>query len=111
MASEVTQRQRAERLLHDLTHVDTEWKCCLEHPQSIEKIMAFAATAREEALREAAERLGVGDSNGLLAAPCLWCGYNGEGYYQAGTHGKSCPWNTIGGCDERLDRLAREGVK
>ena len=67
--------------------------------------------AENARLREAAERLGVGDSNGLLAAPCLWCGYNGEGYYQAGTHGQSCPWHTIGGCDERLDRLAREGVK
>ncbi len=72
-------------------------------------LVNFYQHARQEALREAAERLGVGDSNGLLAAPCLWCGYNGEGYYQAGTHGQLCPWNTIGGCDERLDRLAREG--
>lgn len=74
-------------------------------------ILAALQATRQEALREAAERLGAGDFNGLLAAPCLWCGYNGEGYYQAGTHGQSCPWNTIGGCDERLDRLAREGVK
>ena len=84
------------------------------HPaasQFVGDIIAALTTARQEALREAAERLGVGDSNGLLAAPCLWCGYNGEGYYQAGTHGQLCPWNTIGGCDERLDRLAREGVR
>ena len=110
MASEVTQRQRAEQLYGSLTC--TTYREGYQDPDNDIDIIAQAlTTARWEALREAAERLGVGDSNGLLAAPCLWCGYNGEGYYQAGTHGQSCPWNTIGGCDERLDRLAREGVR
>jgi len=101
MAREITQQQRAEAMLRTIG--------CYPWPYRVELLLEYAITARQEALREAAERLGVGDSNGLLAAPCLWCGYNGEGYYQAGTHGQSCPWNTIGGCDERLDRLAREG--
>ncbi len=107
MASEMTQRQRAEVVAEQICDaVNTT-----AYPSGTITRLVWNALqeARQEALREAAERLGVGDSNGLLAAPCLWCGYNGEGYYQAGTHGQSCPWNTIGGCDERLDRLAREG--
>jgi len=67
-------------------------------------------TARQEALREAASKLGIGDSSGLLDAPCLWCGYNGRGYYQVGTHDKSCIWHTVGGRNERLDRLTSEGA-
>lgn len=83
-----------------------------EHEQHAKaRLKLFYQVTRQDALREAAERLGVGDSNGLLAAPCLWCGYNGEGYYQAGTHSQSCPWHTIGGCDDRLGHLAREGVR
>ena len=33
----------------------------------------------------------------FLDAPCTFCGYNGPGYYQEGTHAESCPWNKIGG--------------
>ena len=72
-------------------------------------IIAALQAARQEALREAASKLGIGDSSGLLDAPCLWCGYNGRGYYQVGTHDKSCIWHTVGGRNERLDRLASEG--
>ena len=83
------------------------------HPaasQFIGDILAALKTARQEALRDAASKLGIGDSSGLLDAPCLWCGYNGRGYYQVGTHDKSCIWHTVGGRNERLDRLASEGV-
>ena len=109
MASEVTPRQRAEAVVDTVkAELPPIWLGGRQRMVLVDEITQALTTARWEALREAAERLGVGDSNGLLAAPCLWCGYNGEGYYQAGTHGQSCPWNTIGGCDERLDRLARE---
>ena len=37
---------------------------------------------------ENAESPSVGLSD-LLAAPCLFCGYNGQGYYQAGIHKKN----------------------
>ena len=122
MAREITQRQRAEANCHQCGMVchPNEYHphaACVLYGATHDgaavraNLNAIGQHARQEALREAAERLGVGDANGLLEAPCLWCGYNGEGYYQAGTHGQSCPWNTIGGCDERLDRLAREGVK
>ena len=37
----------------------------------------------------------------LLAAPCLFCGYNGKEYYHAGTHKEKCPWYKIGGSHER----------
>jgi len=39
----------------------------------------------------------------LLGAPCTFCKYNGPGFFQAGTHKKSCPWHHIGGYSERID--------
>lgn len=77
--------------------------------RDIQAIITLIQQTRQEALREAARRLGLGDCSGLLDAPCLWCGYSGRGYYQAGTHDKSCIWHTVGGRNERLDRLASEG--
>lgn len=43
----------------------------------------------------------------VLAAPCRWCGYNGEGYWQVGTHAITCPWRQVGGdtCRHVLDTL------
>jgi hypothetical protein len=41
----------------------------------------------------------------LLGAPCIFCGYKGNLYYQKGTHRLDCPWIEIGGLDERLERL------
>lgn len=40
-------------------------------------------------------------------APCFFCGYNGQGFYQAGTHGTACPWRDIGGAGERARLLPR----
>ena len=36
-----------------------------------------------------------------LEAPCRWCGYNSEDYWQSGTHSDDCPWHRIGGSDKR----------
>lgn len=36
-----------------------------------------------------------------LEAPCRWCGYNGENYWQKGTHSADCPWHLVGGGDVR----------
>lgn len=44
----------------------------------------------------------------LLAAPCKFCGYNGPGYWQKGSHGADCPWREIGGDKERLNQLPEE---
>lgn len=41
----------------------------------------------------------------LLNAPCIFCGYNGDGYYQSGTHSKDCPWHNVGGDSERYGAL------
>jgi hypothetical protein len=41
----------------------------------------------------------------LLDAPCMFCGYSGAGYYQAGTHAKDCPWYNVGGDSERYGKL------
>ena len=37
----------------------------------------------------------------LLKAPCMCCGYNGERYWQYGSHKESCPFNTIAGQEDR----------
>ncbi|MBW1724076.1 MAG: hypothetical protein JRJ33_01605 [Deltaproteobacteria bacterium] len=37
----------------------------------------------------------------LLDPPCIFCGYNGPGYYQVHTHKKHCPFYNIGGDWER----------
>ncbi len=41
----------------------------------------------------------------ITEAPCIFCGYNGAGYYQKHTHGKHCPYYEIGGNEERKDAL------
>jgi hypothetical protein len=43
----------------------------------------------------------------VLQAPCVFCGYKGDGYWQAGTHDLSCPWRGIGGEQARLDAYGR----
>lgn len=40
-----------------------------------------------------------------LAAPCIWCGYKGPNYWQAGTHEVICPCFNISGIDERQKML------
>lgn len=40
-------------------------------------------------------------------APCQYCGYNGEGYYQAKTHEPYCRWYTVGGQLERAKILMK----
>ena len=45
----------------------------------------------------------------LVEAPCVFCGYNGPNYWQAGSHDKNCPWHDVGGGYERMD-LLREVV-
>jgi len=40
-------------------------------------------------------------------APCVFCGYNGAGFYQAGTHAEDCPWYTVGGGEERSVMLRK----
>ena len=37
----------------------------------------------------------------LLEAPCLWCNYNGDGYWMTGTHSAACPWHSVGGTRPR----------
>ncbi len=41
----------------------------------------------------------------ILEAPCQHCGYNGEGYWQKGTHHKECPWYNVAGMSERENLL------
>jgi hypothetical protein len=45
----------------------------------------------------------------LLAAPCTWCEYNGEGYWQRETHAEFCPWYLIAGLEPRLHFLRSFG--
>jgi len=45
----------------------------------------------------------------LLEAPCRWCGYSGEGYWQKNTHDKHCIWHDVGGADNRETKLSEFG--
>lgn len=44
----------------------------------------------------------------LLSAPCRVCGYNGQGYYQSGTHAKYCFFYEIGGLEERINFILND---
>jgi len=43
----------------------------------------------------------------LLEAPCCFCGYNGQGYWQTRTHAIECPWYSVGGSKERENFLPK----
>ena len=43
----------------------------------------------------------------VLDGPCVFCGYNGAGYYQEETHREYCHWYHVGGCDERETKLRK----
>jgi len=41
----------------------------------------------------------------ILDAPCFYCGFDGAGYWQKGTHDKDCPVGRVGGKIERARLL------
>lgn len=41
----------------------------------------------------------------ILENPCLFCGYNGGGYWMIETHDKRCPWHHVGGIKERKETI------
>jgi hypothetical protein len=41
----------------------------------------------------------------MLRAPCVFCGYEGQGYWQEGTHDEACPWRDVGGEIHRQERV------
>jgi hypothetical protein len=45
------------------------------------------------------------ETKDILDAPCIFCGYNREGYWQVITHDKHCPWFDLGGYEERKEAL------
>lgn len=46
------------------------------------------------------------DMTGILASPCVFCGYNGQGYWVDKNHETKCPWYNIGD-EERRDVLIK----
>lgn len=80
--------------------------------EDIGRIIELLDETRRAALLEVSRRLLPNAQSAMLDAPCLWCGYNGEGYWQPTTHELTCPWHNVGGRFDRvvaLDRLAQEG--
>ena len=41
----------------------------------------------------------------LLYKPCLYCGYNGDNYWDAGSHDAECPFCRMTGFKKRRDAL------
>jgi hypothetical protein len=69
-----------------------------------EEASARSSTAPilEEALRRCSQHH-LDDA--MLDSPCIFCGYNGAGYWQSGTHAEHCRWHTVGGYDDRHKSL------
>jgi predicted protein tyrosine phosphatase len=47
----------------------------------------------------------------MIASPCTYCRYNGEGYYQPHTHEPYCRWYTVGGQFERAKIVMSEMIR
>lgn len=47
----------------------------------------------------------VARADDLLDAPCVFCAYNGAGYWQVGIHAKDCPFHNVGGDAARADHI------
>ena len=62
----------------------------------------------DEALKRCADYHG---DDALLDAPCIFCGYSGQGYWQSGTHNENCRWRNIGGFKERRAALTSVALK
>ena len=107
----MTPQERAEQLYGSLTC--TTYRDGYQDPDNdIALIADVLQQTRRAALLEVSRRLLPNAQSAMLDAPCLWCGYNGEGYWQPTTHELTCPWHNVGGRFDRvvaLDRLAQEG--
>lgn len=66
-----------------------------------------ALASAEERVRRLAKYARHG-AEALLDAPCIDCGYNGPGYWQAGTHAETCRWRNVGGEAERIAALTEK---
>lgn len=62
----------------------------------------------DEALKRCADYHG---DDALLDAPCIFCGYSGQGYWQSGTHNENCRWRNIGGFNGRRAALTSVAIK
>ena len=51
------------------------------------------------------------DMHSMLDAPCEWCRYSGEKYWQAGSHAHTCPWFAVASSQARLMKLERGEVE
>ena len=70
---------------------------------------AMTLEERDSVLEECCVRLPEVSIAALLSAPCLWCGYNGAGYYQPGTHAARCRWRSVGGLAGRSKEISNHG--
>ena len=64
-------------------------------------------TTRTKMMTRTADEVAMAAASRGLSAPCTWCGYNGSGYWQRGSHKPDCPWYQIGGCVDGLAEAKR----
>lgn len=109
LKSEIALRAEVERLTQRLRAAEADrdrWKAAYNHEARLRREDAFAHINQALADRGASLAALAQDTRWhLLDAPCLWCGYNGAGYFQTGTHSENCPWHNVGGAMERGDKL------
>lgn len=71
-----------------------------------ELIEAARSETREKIIEVVARTVDLGGQAAcILDAPCVFCGYNGSGYWQSGTHSKDCPFHEVGGDASRADHI------
>ena len=95
--------------VHELVKSVMEGQQLTDKDAEIERLTVENAvmTVCAATLRLALARALDPEAKDPLAAPCIWCGYNGSGYWQRGTHDEGCMWRDVGGEADRLEFLRR----
>jgi len=70
----------------------------------VDHILSIIADKLKEE-HKAGIKKGLARHENPLDAPCIFCGYKGEGYWQKGTHLPDCPFVDIGGEADRQSKL------
>ncbi len=74
----------------------------------IVELIRGAASSAERSIRAVVARVVAGGERRILMAPCVFCSYNGAGYWQSGTHAEDCPFHKAGGEETRVDYITRK---
>ncbi len=90
--------QMQEAIIQGRAGVPAYGSGAAEHWQAEYKAVA---QAQDKISFKAGVLKGLARSNNPLDSPCVFCGYNGEFYWQRETHSGDCPFFNIAGMSDR----------